>query len=83
MELPTSHSGTLSPDIGTSQESSAAEDFPVSLLGIHLVALCNCGDFRKEITGNRAIGFGQAWAYKCFPKPLVRGRCGTRPDRSR
>ena len=56
---------------------------PSHCWGIHLVALCNCGDFGKEITGNRAIGFGQAWAYKCYPKPLVRGRCATRPDRSR
>ena len=75
--------GARSPDIGTSQKNSAVEDFPVSSLGIHLVALCNRGDFGKEMTGNRAIGFRQAWAYMCCPKPLVRGRCGTRPDRSR
>jgi len=86
MELPTSHSGTSgrdSPDIGTSQENSAAEDFLVSSLGIRLVALCNGGEFGKEMTGSRAIGFEQAWAYECCPRPLVRGRCCTRPDRSR
>ena len=86
MELPRSHSGSSGRDpltLERHRKTLLFEDFPVSSLGIHLVALCNRGDFGKEMTGNRAIGFRQAWAYMCCPKPLVRGRCGTRPDRSR
>src|SRR5258707_11866101 len=61
MDLPTSHSVTSERDPPTLEhcrKTLLLRTSPPHRWGIHLVALCNCGDFGKEMTGNRAIGFG-------------------------
>ncbi len=45
--------GARSPNIGTSQENSADEDFPVSSLGDSLSCASQSREFGKEMTGHR------------------------------